>query len=190
MKQGSSVYMGRFIGLLLLATFICRNTVEAQQTISNRPKIGVTLSGGGARGLAHIGILEAIDSAGLRVDLVTGTSMGSIVGGLYAMGYSGKQIETAARKLNWNSLFSNQPVLTDISYEEKREYNKYIIEIPFEYGKPKLASGVISGEALWLELANLCWPVKDVKNFEDFNIPFKCIATDVATGEIVTLDSG
>ncbi|MGO4291772.1 patatin-like phospholipase family protein [Chitinophaga sp. RAB17] len=190
MKQGLSVYISRVIGLLLLATIICHYTVEAQQTISNRPKIGVTLSGGGARGLAHIGILEAIDSAGLKVDLVTGTSMGSIVGGLYAMGYSGKQIETAARKLNWNSLFSNQPVLTDISYEEKREYNKYIIEIPFEYGKPKLASGVISGEALWLELANLCWPVKDVKNFQDFNIPFKCIATDVATGEIVTLDSG
>lgn len=190
MNQGSSVYMSRVIGLLLLVTFICYDTVEAQQTISNRPKVGVTLSGGGARGLAHIGILEAIDSAGLRVNLVTGTSMGSIVGGLYAMGYSGKEIEAAARKLNWNSLFSNQPVLTDISYEEKREYNKYIIEIPFEYGKPKLASGVISGEALWLELANLCWPVKDVKNFEDFNIPFKCIATDVATGEIVTLDSG
>jgi NTE family protein len=190
MKQGLSDYISRVISVLLLATIFCHYTVEAQQTISNRPKVGVTLSGGGARGLAHIGILEAIDSAGLKVDLLTGTSMGSIVGGLYAMGYSGKQIETAARKLNWNALFSNQPVLTDISYEEKREYNKYIIEIPFEYGKPKLASGVISGEALWLELAKLCWPVKDVKNFEDFSIPFKCIATDVATGEIVTLDSG
>jgi NTE family protein len=190
MKQGLSDYISKVISVLLLATIFCHYTVEAQQTISNRPKVGVTLSGGGARGLAHIGILEAIDSAGLKVDLLTGTSMGSIVGGLYAMGYSGKQIETAARKLNWNALFSNQPVLTDISYEEKREYNKYIIEIPFEYGKPKLASGVISGEALWLELAKLCWPVKDVKNFEDFSIPFKCIATDVATGEIVTLDSG
>lgn len=190
MKQGLFVHISRIISLLLLAIFTGHYTVEAQQTISNKPKIGLTLSGGGARGLAHIGILEAIDSAGLRVDLVTGTSMGSIVGGLYAMGYSGNQIEAAARKLNWNSLFSNQPVLTDISYEEKREYNKYIIEIPFEYGKPKLASGVISGEALWLELAKLCWPVKDVKSFEDFNIPFKCIATDVATGEIVTLDSG
>ncbi|MFY0255370.1 patatin-like phospholipase family protein [Chitinophaga sp. 30R24] len=164
--------------------------MEAQQTISDRPKVGLTLSGGGARGLAHIGILEAIDSAGLKVDMITGTSMGSIIGALYAMGYSGKKIEDIAHRLNWNSLFSNQPVLTDISYEEKQEYNKYIIEIPFEYGKPKLASGVISGEALWLELAQLCWPVKDVKHFSDFNIPFKCIATDVATGQIVTLDSG
>lgn len=165
-------------------------TATAQQTAGGRPKIGLTLSGGGARGLAHIGILEAIDSAGLKIDYLTGTSMGSIVGALYAMGYSGKSIGEIARKLHWNSLFSNQPELAEISSEEKKEFNKYIIEIPFEYGKPKLASGVISGEALWLELAKLCWPAKNVKNFSDFNIPFKCIATDIATGEIVTLDSG
>ncbi|WP_143307483.1 patatin-like phospholipase family protein [Chitinophaga vietnamensis] len=174
-----------FFGLLLLGI-----NGQAQDSGAKRPKIGLTLSGGGARGLAHIGILEAIDSAGLKIDYLTGTSMGSIVGALYAMGYSGDSIEVLARKLNWNSLFSNQPDLTEISYEEKNEYNKYIIEIPFEYGKPKLASGVISGEALWLELAKLCWPVKDEKNFSKFNIPFKCVATDVATGEIVTLDSG
>lgn len=190
MKQGVYSHISRVIGLLLFAFFSSRPIAEAQQTTGGRPKVAVTLSGGGARGLAHIGILEAIDSAGLKIDMLTGTSMGSIVGALYAMGYSGNEIEAAARKLNWNSLFSNRPVLTDVSYEEKKEYNKYIIEIPFEYGKPKLASGVISGEALWLELAKLCWPVKDVKHFSDFNIPFKCIATDVATGEIVTLDSG
>lgn len=162
----------------------------AQQEGQGRPKIGLTLSGGGAKGLAHIGILQALDSAGLKVDYVTGTSMGSIVGALYAMGYSGDTIEILARGLDWDNLFSNQPVLTDISYEEKHEYNKYVIEIPFEYGKPKLASGVIAGEQLWLELARLCWPVNGLKDFSKFNIPFKCIATDVSTGEIVTLDSG
>src|SRR4051812_34988405 len=165
-------------------------SLYAQQQGRGRPKIGLTLSGGGAKGLAHIGILEALDSAGLKIDYVTGTSMGSIVGSLYAMGYSGDTIEHMAKRLDWNNLFSNQPVLTDISYEEKPEYNKYIIEIPFEYGKPKLASGVISGEQLWLELARLCWPMKDVSDFSKFNIPFKCIATDVTTGDIVTLDSG
>ncbi|MBO9151591.1 patatin-like phospholipase family protein [Chitinophaga sp. GCM10012297] len=159
-------------------------------TLAQRPGVGLTLSGGGAKGLAHIGILQAIDSAGLKIDYITGTSMGSIVGGLYAIGYSGDSIEAMARKLNWNELFSNQPVLDDISYEEKAEYNRYMIEIPFEYGKPKLTSGVISGEQLWLELARMCWPVRDVKDFSKFSIPFKCIATDVATGEIVTLDGG
>ena len=129
--------------------------VLAQQQGGSRPKIGVTLSGGGARGLAHIGILEALDSAGLKADYITGTSMGSIVGALYAMGYSGNTIERMARELDWNNLFSNQPVLTGISYEEKKEYNKYIIEIPFEYGKPKLASGVIAGRALWKDCISL-----------------------------------
>ncbi|HVI45597.1 MAG TPA: patatin-like phospholipase family protein [Chitinophaga sp.] len=185
MNRRQLFYQGRFLGLLVVGVFIFSAALA-----QHRPKIGLTLSGGGARGLAHIGILQAIDSAGLKVDYLTGTSMGSIVGGLYAMGYSGDTIETLARRLDWNSLFSNQPDLTDISHEEKNEYNKYIIEIPFEYGKPKLASGVISGEALWLELARLGWPVKDIKRFSDFKIPFKCIATDVATGEIVTLDSG
>ncbi|RPE08951.1 hypothetical protein EGT74_18210 [Chitinophaga lutea] len=157
---------------------------------AQRPGVGLTLSGGGAKGLAHIGILQAIDSAGLKIDYVTGTSMGSIVGGLYAIGYSGDSIEYMARKLDWNALFSNQPNLTDISYEERAEYNRYMVEVPFEYGKPKLTSGVISGEQLWLELASMCWPVRDVKDFSKFSIPFKCIATDVATGEIVTLEKG
>jgi NTE family protein len=160
------------------------------QSGQGRPKVGLTLSGGGAKGLAHIGILEALDSAGLKIDYITGTSMGSIVGALYAMGYSGDSIEIMARQLDWNNLFTNQPALTDISYEEKNEYNKYIIEIPFEYGKPKLASGVITGEQLWIELSRLCWPAKDVRDFSQLNIPFKCIATDVATGDIVTLDTG
>lgn len=176
--------------LLMICLLFLNDRLHAQQSGDKRTKIGLTLSGGGARGLAHIGILEALDSAGLKIDYVTGTSMGSIVGALYAMGYSGDSIEVLARKLDWNNLFSNQPVLTDVSFEEKAEYNKYIIEIPFEYGKPKLASGVISGEQLWLELARLSWPVKNVKDFSKFSIPFKCIATDVATGDIVTLDKG
>ncbi|SFF03796.1 NTE family protein [Chitinophaga sp. CF118] len=174
----------------MLIVFLYTASLQAQQQDRGRPKIGLTLSGGGAKGLAHIGILQALDSAGLKIDYLTGTSMGSIVGSLYAMGYSGDTIEMMARRLDWNNLFSNQPVLTDISYEEKQEYNKYIIEIPFEYGKPKLASGVISGEQLWLELARLCWPMKNQNDFSKFNIPFKCIATDVTTGEIVTLDTG
>ncbi|QHS63581.1 patatin-like phospholipase family protein [Chitinophaga agri] len=180
-KRPALVFL--FIILLLPAAVFAQDAAK-------RPKIGLTLSGGGAKGLAHIGILQALDSAGLKVDYITGTSMGSIVGSLYAMGYSGDAIEKLAREMDWSNLFSNQPVLTDISFEEKREYNKYLIEIPFEYGKPKLASGVIAGEQLWLELARLCWPVNNVRDFSQFDIPFKCIATDVTTGDIVTLDTG
>lgn len=182
--------MRKRLALVIIFNFLLFPLAIFAQEVVKRPKIGLTLSGGGAKGLAHIGILQALDSAGLKVDYVTGTSMGSIVGSLYAMGYSGDAIEKLARQMDWDNLFSNQPVLTDISYEEKREYNKYLIEIPFEYGKPKLASGVIAGEQLWLELARLCWPVNNVRDFSKFNIPFKCIATDVTTGEVVTLDTG
>ncbi|WP_295119333.1 patatin-like phospholipase family protein [uncultured Chitinophaga sp.] len=163
---------------------------EISVTGARRPRIGLVLSGGGAKGLAHIGILEAIDSAGLKIDYIAGTSMGSIVGSLYAIGYPADSIEAMARKLDWTALFANQPPLSDISYEEKEEFNRYLIEVPFEYGKPKFTSGMITGEQLWLELAKLYYPAKDIKDFSKFNIPFKCIATDVATGEIVTLDSG
>ncbi|UYQ94394.1 patatin-like phospholipase family protein [Chitinophaga horti] len=159
-------------------------------TGARRPRIGLALSGGGAKGLAHIGILEAIDSAGLKIDYIAGTSMGSIVGSLYAIGYPADSIEAMARRIDWTALFANQPPLTDISFEEKDEFNRYLIEVPFEHGKPKLTSGMITGEQLWLELAKLYYPVKDIKDFSCFNIPFKCIATDVATGEMVTLDSG
>src|ERR1700754_3679946 len=98
---------------------------------AQRPKIGVTLSGGGAKGLAHIGILKAIDSAGLKVDYVTGTSMGSIIGSLYAIGYSADTIEKIARTIDWDLLLSNQSSLRSIFVEEKEEYSKYIVELPW-----------------------------------------------------------
>src|SRR6185295_16373554 len=94
----------------------------------NRPKVGLTLSGGGAKGLAHIGILQAIDSAGLKIDYITGTSMGSIMGAMYAAGYSGDSIEQVSRSIDWGLLFSTSPQLNAISIEEKNEYEKYIIE--------------------------------------------------------------
>src|SRR6187399_2854021 len=100
-------YKPGFVWLLLI---LLLQSASAQMP-APRPKIGVTLSGGGAKGLAHIGILKAIDSAGLKVDYITGTSMGSIVGSLYAAGYSGKQIEKVVQTLDWNILFSGKPSL-------------------------------------------------------------------------------
>src|SRR5689334_13279011 len=96
------------ISFLVVCILFCLSGFSQQRT---RPKIGLTLSGGGAKGLAHIGILEALDSAGLKIDYITGTSMGSVVGGLYAAGYSGDTIEAIARKLDWHVLFSTAPKL-------------------------------------------------------------------------------
>ena len=88
---------------------------------AQRPKVGLVLSGGGAKGISHIGILQAIDSAGLKIDYVTGTSMGSVIGGLYAIGYSGKEIEKISDKLDWDVILSNKPHYPDISIDEKDE---------------------------------------------------------------------
>jgi NTE family protein len=136
-----------------------------------RPKIGVTLSGGGARGLAHVGILKAMDSSGLRPDYITGTSMGSIVGGLYAIGYSGKEIEAIADKINWNILLSNESALTGIIMEEKSEYKRYAVELPLDQGKFKLPTGVVESEELWLTLSELFFPVYNVKSFRPIQHP-------------------
>jgi NTE family protein len=155
-----------------------------------QPKVGVTLSGGGAKGLAHIGILEAIDSAGLRVDCISGTSMGGIVGSLYAAGYSGRDIEKIARELDWNVLFSGRPSMRTVNIDEKTEFDNYAIELPLQKGKFKLRGGIIEGQELWLKFQELFLPIYDIKDFSKLSIPFRCVATDIATGKPVVLDQG
>jgi NTE family protein len=175
--------------LILLFGFTVLQLSNAQQK-PTRPKIGLTLSGGGAKGLAHIGILQAIDKAGLKVDYITGTSMGSIVGGLYAAGYSGDRIEHIARGLDWEEMFSTAPQISQIRIEEKSEFDKYALEIPFENRKFKIAQGFIDGQELWLKLSELFEPVYNINDFSKLSIPFKCIGTDLETGNVVVMDHG
>jgi NTE family protein len=175
--------------LILLTAFFIVQLASAQQH-QTRPKIGLTLSGGGAKGLAHIGILQAIDKAGLKVDYITGTSMGSIVGGLYAAGYSGDRIEHIARQLDWEVMFSTTPQINQIRIEEKSEFAKYALEVPFEKGKFKIAQGYIDGQELWLKLSELFEPVYNINDFSKLSIPFKCIGTDLETGNAVVMDHG
>lgn len=175
-----------FAGILVLFSLFS----GAQPTPAARPRIGVTLSGGGAKGLAHIGILKAIDSAGLRVDYVTGTSMGSIIGSLYAVGYSADSIERIARTIDWDLLLSNQSSLRSIFMEEKDEYSKYVIELPWVNHRFRLPGGVLQGQELWLKFSELFFPVYNEKDFSKFSIPFRCIGTDVGTGEAVVMKEG
>ncbi|HEV9035868.1 MAG TPA: patatin-like phospholipase family protein [Puia sp.] len=165
--------------------------MQSQTAIrSQRPKIGLVLSGGGAKGLAHIGILKAIDSAGLKVDYITGTSMGSIIGGLYAVGYSADSIEKIAGSIDWDLLLSNQSSMRSMIMDEKDEYGKYIVELPWVNHWFRINTGVIEGEELWMKFSELFRPVYNIKDFSKFSIPFRCIATDISTGEAVVLDTG
>lgn len=175
--------------LILLLLLGMHTPLTAQQT-GSRPKIGLTLSGGGAKGLAHIGILKAVDSAGLNIDYITGTSMGGIVGALYATGYSAAAIVAIARQTDWDVLLSNQSSLRAIVMEEKDEYSKYAIELPWINHGFRLPTGVIESEELWLKFSELFFPVYSIKDFSEFSIPFKCIGTDISTGDIVVMDKG
>src|ERR1700720_3431088 len=120
-------YIIVFCLLLLPATRIAAQGPPPAAPGSQRPRIGLVLSGGGAKGLAHIGILKAIDSAGLKIDYITGTSMGSILGALYAIGYSADSIEQITRHIDWDLLFSSQATMKSMIMEEKDEYGKYDI---------------------------------------------------------------
>jgi NTE family protein len=163
---------------------------SGQQPPGARPKIGLVLSGGGAKGLAHIGILKAIDSAGLKIDYITGTSMGSILGGLYAIGYSADSIEKIARGIDWDLILSNQSSMRSMIMDEKSEYGKYDVELPWVNQWFRFSTGVIEGQELWLKFSELFRPVYGTKDFSKFSIPFKCIATDISTGDAVVLDTG
>src|SRR5512137_3059894 len=124
-----------------LTLTICVAMLISMQLLAQRPKVGLVLSGGGAKGISHIGILQAIDSAGLKIDYLTGTSMGSIIGGLYAIGYSGKEIEKISNNLNWDAILSNKPNYSQISIDEKDEYGKYSIELGLKDFKPQIGTG-------------------------------------------------
>jgi len=174
--------------VVLIFSLFC--LAAATANAQKQPRIGLTLSGGGAKGLAHIGILEALDSAGLRVDYITGTSMGSIVGALYAAGYSGKEIEKIARSIDWDFLFSGKASLRNIAIDEKTDFDRYAVELPYEKGKIRIASGILEGQEIWLKFQELFLPIYDVKDFSKLSIPFRCIATDVSTGKAVVLERG
>ncbi len=171
------------INILIIFGFIINTNAQ-------RPKIGLTLSGGGAKGLAHIGLLQAIDSAGLKIDYITGTSMGSIIGAMYASGYSGNQIDSIAKKLDWDELLSGKPKYTDVGIDEKDEFDRYSFEIPFKGLKAKMGTGLIESEEIWLQFSDIFFHVYDITDFSKFDIPFKCVATDLTNGQAVILDTG
>ena len=165
---------------------IAIHCINAQE----RPKVGLVLSGGGAKGIAHIGILKAIDSAGLKIDYVTGTSMGSIIGGLYSVGYSGNEIEKVTKQLNWDELLSGKPIYKFVGIDEKDEFGQYSVEVGIKDKKVQTATGLIDSQELWLILNRIFLPVYNIKDFSKFSIPFKCVTTDLSNGKAIVISNG
>lgn len=172
--------------LLFLLCLVC-NIAFPQE--NERPKIGLTLSGGGAKGLAHIGLLQAIDSAGVKVDYVTGTSMGAIIGGLYAVGYSGKEIEEIASKIDWDKILTNRSSYDLLILPKKNNMGKYL-EIPLIDGKLSFRKGALESNELWLTLNELFFPYLTTFDFSKFQKGFRCVAADIENGDAVVLKDG
>jgi NTE family protein len=155
-----------------------------------RPKVGLVLSGGGAKGLAHIGVLKVIDSLGIKIDYISGTSMGAVVGGLYASGYTGKQLDSIFSSVNVDALLQDYTPRDSKSFYEKRNDELYALTLPFNKFKIGLPSGLSKGLYNFNLLSGLTLHVSHIKDFSKLPIPFLCIATDVETGEKVVLDHG
>jgi NTE family protein len=175
------------ISLCFLLLLHLANISISQET---RPKIGLVLSGGGAKGIAHIGILKTLEEVGLTPDYITGTSMGSIVGGLYSIGYSADELEELVTSADWDQLLSNRISMDKVAIEEKNYYERYLLNFFIENKKLSLPKGVIEGQALMDLFSRLTRPVHGINDFNDFPIPFNCVATDIVTGLPVTINSG
>ena len=183
--------------VLLLLCPIAANSQECKE----RPKVGLVLSGGGAKGAAHIGVLKYIEEAGIPIDYIAGTSMGSIVGGLYALGYSSDEILDMISSVDWNRLISNEVERQKISFGRKAEKNTLLITVPFSLTtqqeelqsrsfRNSLPQGLVSGDNLINLFNSLAVGYSDSLSFKELPIPFVCIATNMISGEADVLDRG
>lgn len=155
------------------------------------PKVGLVLSGGGARGFAHIGAINVLEELGMPVDYIVGTSMGSIVGGLYATGYSAQELARIIQEVDWEDIFSDTPPRNLWSYQKKRASSKYILGVGFDLKRGFVVpQGLTSGQKISNLMAFLTLPLSDIEDFDNFPIPYRAVAADIVTGEEVILDQG
>ncbi len=178
---------------LLIAFVISGSAAGAESGGSNkskRPKVGLVLSGGGAKGMAHIGVLKKLESVGLYPDYITGTSMGSIVGALYSIGYSVDELEDFARNSKWLELMSNTLDTRFISINQKDDLGCYPVEFTFEDGKLIRSSGVIEGQNLSQFFSRQTWCTAGINSFDDYPIPFRCYGVDILKGRLVEFKEG
>ena len=142
------------------------------------------LGGGGARGAAHVGVLKVLKEMHIPVDCIAGTSMGAIVGGLYASGLSPEEIERDIRDMDWDDVLEDQPPRPERQFRRKRDDDLYLVkkQLGIESGRLELPLGFIQGQKLDLELARLTQHVAAISRFDELPIPFRAVATDIETG--------
>ena len=157
-----------------------------------RPRVGVVLSGGGARGAAHIGVLKMLDDLHVPIDAIAGTSMGAVVGGLYASGYSAREIETIMTSVNWQEAFRDRPTRTDLTFRRKEEEENFLVNFPLGLRSRhfQLPKGLIQGQKLSQILRRLTLPTAEITDFDALPTRFRAVATDLETGDPVVMHDG
>jgi len=177
----------------LLSTSVYANP-ETDPAVKNkqRPKIGLVLSGGGARGFAHIGVLKKIEQLNIPIDVVVGTSMGSIVGGLYAMGLSPDEIEKGVQGIDWEVVFNDYARREFRSFRRKQDDYLFtsLNRVGVSHEGLNIPPGLIDGQQIELALDRLAYPGFHITDFDKLQIPYRAIATDIETGDAVILDKG
>lgn len=178
-----------FLPLLLQAQDAA--PAPASTPAAHRPRIGLALSGGGALGLAEIGVIQWMEENHIPVDRVAGTSMGSIIGAMYATGMSAEEIRKFAEKVDWEQALLPEPIYSQMSYRRKEDRRDFLINAPLGL-KHGLAgpNGFNSGEGVGLLLDRIAFPESGLASFDDLPIPFRCVATDMQSGDVVVLQDG
>ena len=180
-----------FLLLSIMAATAATPTIAAADDAAaeTRPRIGLVLSGGGARGAAHIGVIRALEEMQVPIDAVAGTSMGAVVGGLYCAGLSGADIEQVFRKLDWQDLFRDRALRRDLVYRRKQDDRSIFARgsLGLRYGEGvELPLGLVQGQKITQALRSATLGVADVTDFDQLPTPFRALATDLETGEAVS----
>ena len=169
-----------------------RDRPTAGRPAEGRPTIGIALSGGGAKGLAHVGVLQVFEQMRIPIDYIGGTSMGAVVGGLYAAGLSADELEEMALAVDWNDVLNDSPSREDLSYRRKSDDLRYLanLELGLKGGKIRFPGGLNTGQKLIFMLQSYTLEVAGVHDFDRLPIPFRAVATDIETGDMVVLGDG
>ena len=181
--------MGKFsLQFVLIAALTAAVAAHA----TSRPRICLVLSGGGARGIAHIGVLKVLEELQVPIDCIAGTSMGAVVGGLYASGMTTAQIEQTMRSLDWQEAFRDAPPRRDLAFRRKQDDRNFLVRLPLglKHGQVLLPKGFIQGQKLQQTLRQLTLPYSNSTSFDLLPTPFRAVATDLVTGGAVLMDKG
>jgi NTE family protein len=190
--------MGKFtLRLGLAATLVAgclsvSGIARAADDPSSRPRICLVLSGGGARGMAHIGVLKVLEDLKIPIDCIAGTSMGAVVGGLYASGMTAHQIDATMRSVDWQEAFRDAPPRRDLAFRRKQDDRNFLVRLPLglKHRQILLPKGFIQGQKLQETLRQLTLPFSNSTDFDLLPTPFRAVATDLETGNAVLMDKG